>query len=92
MPRHDIHCFSKVPILIPQALDTVQPVRQNNLPDIIAQLAVWVISASSVKAAVFLRQQQTSYLNHGETSPINHTTPPSVNGLAGVVNGIEIPF
>jgi len=82
----------RVPILIPQSPDTIQPVCQNNLPDIIPQLAVWVISANNVKAATFLRQQQTSFSHHGETSLTNHTTPHSVNGLAGVVNGIEIPF
>ena len=30
------------PILIPQSLDTIQQVCQNNLPDIISQLAEWV--------------------------------------------------
>jgi len=45
-----------------QELVTIQPVCQNNLPNIIhvPQLAVWVISTNNVKAATFLRQQQTS--------------------------------
>ena len=32
----------RAPILIPQSLDTIQPVCQYNLPDIIPQLAVWL--------------------------------------------------
>jgi len=82
----------RVPILIPQSLDTIQPVCQFNLPDIIPQLAVWVISANNAKAATFLRQLQISSCHHGETNPQSHTIPPSGNGLAGVLNGTEIPF
>ena len=82
----------RIPILIPQSPDTIQSVCQNNLPDIIPQLTVWVISANNVKTATFLRQQQTLSSHHGKTSPIHHRTPLSVNGQAGVVNGIEIPF
>ena len=79
----------RVPILIPQSPDTIQSVCQNNLP---AQLAMWLIYTNNVKTATFLRQQQTLSSHHGETSPIDHTTPLTVNGIAGVVNGIEIPF
>jgi len=45
----------RVPILLPQSPDTMQPVCQNNL-----QLAVWVISTNNMKVATFLRQLQTS--------------------------------
>jgi len=77
------------PILIPPSPDTIQPVCQNNLPDIIPQLAVWAISA---KTATFLRQLQTLYSHHGGINSPNHKTPPLVNGPAGVVNGAEILF
>ena len=57
----------RAPILIPQSPDTIQPVCQNNLPDIIPQLAVWAISANSVKAATFLKQLQILSSHHGGT-------------------------
>ena len=82
----------RAPILIPQLPDTIQPVCQNNLPDIIPQLAVWVISANNVKVATFHRHLQTLSSHHGEINPPSHTTSPLVNGPAGVVNGTDIPF
>ena len=36
----------RVPILIPHATDTIQPVCLNNIMDTIPQLAMWVISAN----------------------------------------------
>ena len=82
----------RAPVLIPQSPDTLQPVCQDNLPDIIPQLAVWVISANNAKAATFLRQLQTLSSHHGETNLQSHTIPPLGNGLAGVLKGTEIPF
>ena len=69
-----------------------QPVCQDNLPDIIPQLAVWVISTNNAKATTFLRQLQTLSSHQGETNLQSHTIPPLGNGLAGVLNGTEIPF
>ena len=82
----------RAPILIPQSPDTIQPVCQNNLPDIIPQLAVWAISANSVKAATFLKQLQILSSHHGGTDRQSHTIPHLGNGLAGVLDGIEIHF
>ena len=42
-----LQMLARVPILILQSPDTIQPVCQNDLPDIIPQLAVWVISNNS---------------------------------------------
>ena len=70
----------------------IQSVCQNRVPDIVPQLAVRVISGIGTRVANFQTQLQTSSCPHGETSPQDHTTPLSTNGLAGVRNGIEIPF
>ena len=61
------------PLLIPQSPLPIQSVCQNRVPDIMPQLAVWV----GARVANFQMQPQTS---HGETSPRDHTTPPSANG------------
>ena len=82
----------RAPILIPQSPNTMQTVCQNNLPDIIPQLAVWVISANNVRVATFHRQLQTLSSHNGEINPPSHTIPPLVIGPAGAVNGTEIPF
>jgi len=82
----------RVPILIPQSSEMMQSVCQNYLPDILPQLAVWVISGKDASVATFQEQLQTWSYPHGGKNHQNHTTPVSVNGQAGVMNGIEIPF
>ena len=80
------------PLLIPQAPKAIQPVCQNNLPDIIPQLAVWVVSGIDARVATFQKQLQISSCHHGGRNPPSRTIPPSISGLAGVRNGIEIRF
>ena len=80
------------PLLIPQSPLPIQSVCQNRVPDIMPQLAVWVVSGIGARVANFQTQLQTLSCPHGETSPRDHTTPPSTNGLAGVRNGRKIPF
>ena len=41
------------PLIIPQSQELIQSVDQNGLPDIIPQLAVWVISGVDVRTATF---------------------------------------
>ena len=82
----------RAPILIPQLPNTIQTVCQNNLPDIIPQLAVWVISANNVRVATFHRQLETLSSHHGEINPPSHIIPPLVIGPAGAVNGTKILF
>ena len=56
------------------------------------QLAVWHISGRDIEANSFQRKLQTSCLVPGElkqTSPTTHYLP---NGIAGVLNGVQIPF
>ena len=82
----------RVPLLISVPSEVIQPVCQNHLPDVIPQLAVWAISGRDASVATFQEQLQTLSCPHGGTNHQSHMIPASVNGLAGVVNGIEIPF
>jgi len=56
------------------------------------QLAVWVLSGNSAKAAAFQEQLQSLYCPRGEKNHQNPTTLSLGNGLAGALNGTEIPF
>ena len=60
--------------------------------NVIPQLAVWAISGRDASVATFQEQLRTLSCPHGGTNHQSHMIPASVNGLAGVVNGIEIPF
>ena len=82
----------RVPTLISQLPDKIQSVCLNNLPDIIPQLAVWVISANNVRVATFLRQLQTLSSHRGGTSQTSHTTRHLVNGLKWDRNPISGPI
>ena len=56
------------------------------------QLAIWRISGRDTEANSFQSKLQTSCLVPGElkqTSPRTHYLP---NGIAGVLNGVQIPF
>ena len=59
---------------------------------LIPQLAVWPISGDSTEARSFQRKQPPSCSNPGGPRPISLTTHSSGNGIAGVVNGVQIQF
>ena len=80
------------PLLIPQSPRSIQSVCQNRVPDIIPQLAMWVVSGIDAKVENFQTQLQTLSCPHGETSPHDHTIPPSINGLAGFVERDRNPI
>jgi len=82
----------RVPILFPVSSEMVRSVCQNYLPDILPQLAVWVISGKDVSVATFQEQLQIWSSPHGGKSHQSLVNPPSKNGQAGVMNRIEIPF
>ena len=56
------------------------------------QLAVWPVSGRNLETAAFQQMLQTSCWRPGGRSPPKPMTPYSTNGLAGVLNGIVIPF
>jgi len=82
----------KVPILFPMSSEMIQKVCQNYLPNILPQLAVRAISGKDANIATFQEQLQTWSSPHGEKSHQSVLIPPPVNGQAGVMNGMEIPF
>ena len=58
----------------------------------VPQLVAWPVSGNPIHHEDFLTRLQTSCLHHGGTKRTPTTVPPLLNGLAGVNNGIEIPF
>ena len=58
----------------------------------VPQLVAWPISGNPIHHEDFLRRLQTSCLHHGETKLTPTMAPHSLNGLAGVNRGVEIPF
>jgi len=87
-----LHRLVKIPLLIHHSPEVIQSTCHNPLPDIIPQLAVWVISGRDAEVANFQKQLPTLSCHHGERSPLSHTILASKGGQAGVVNGTEIPF
>ena len=58
----------------------------------VPQLVAWPISGNPIHHEGFLRKLQTSCLHHGETKPTPIIAPHSLDGVAGVSRGVEIPF
>jgi len=58
----------------------------------VPQLIAWPISGNPIHHGVFLQRLQTLWSPHGEIKPTPIIAPPLLNGLAGVTNGVEIPF
>ena len=56
------------------------------------QLAVWHISGRDTETRSFRRKLPHSCSNPGELRPIDLTTHSSGSGIAGVIQGIQIPF
>ena len=61
-------------------------------PEFLPQLAVWHISGRSTPMNNYQRRLQTSCLTHGVPRPISLTTHSLTSGVAGVLNGVQIPF
>ncbi len=57
------------PLLIPPRSDLIQLTYQINQPDVLPQLAVWVISGNNTKGASFRERQLTSYCPLEDRSP-----------------------
>jgi len=82
----------EIPLLIPQREDLIQPTHPVTLPEVMPQLAMWVISGKYTKTARFQKRLQSFSWHHGGRSPPRHMTHSSGSGLAGVVKGVQIPF
>ena len=59
---------------------------------LLPQLAVWHISRRDTLVNTFQRRLHHSCSSHGAQKQINLTTHSLGDGIAGVVNGVQIPF
>ena len=82
------------PWKIPQHQDLVlMPVREDFLMQQgVPQLVAWPISGNPMHHEDFLHRLWISCSHHGGTKPIPTMVPPSLDGLAGINKGVEIPF
>ena len=80
------------PQVLPEVDNLIQPSYPLSMPDLKPRLAVWSISGRDTRSRSFQRKQQSSYSLHRERNPERHMTLSSRSGLAGVVQGVPIPF
>lgn len=78
-----------LPLLIPQDQEVIVE-RDPEL--LVPQLAVWHISGRNTATKSFQRKLPLLCFSHGDQEPTRLITHSSANGIAGVVNGMEIPF
>ena len=71
---------------------TNSPTGLQAMPDIIPQLAVWSISGNVTKSNNFRRKLHNSCSLRGEKNPQKHMIHNFRSGLAGSVQGVQIPF
>ena len=76
-------------IAIPCLITHVQAMLYRDPEDLAPQLAVWHISGRDTETKSFRRKLPRSCSSHGE---LRLTTHSLANGIAGVVQGTEIPF
>ena len=55
-------------------------------------LAVWPISGKSIEVTSFRRKLQHYYSSREDSKRTSHMTPCLTSGIAGVIDGIQIPF
>ena len=82
----------KEPCRLPWTQNLIQPTHPVNCPNLQPHLAVWHISGQDSLQREFHRRLQASCSPHGGRNPAKHMTHCSESGLAGVLNGISIPF
>ncbi|XP_065189509.1 uncharacterized protein LOC135820128 [Sycon ciliatum] len=80
------------PLLLPEMDNLIQPTHSVNRPDINPRLAAWNICGKSSRAMKFQQRLQTSSSHRGERSLVRRMIPCLTNGVAGVLNGTQIPF
>ena len=80
------------PVLIPHQENLILPTHSECLPEVIPQLAAWLISGNSIMMKKFQRKAQSCSLPHGDKKLANLTTHSFESGCAGVLNGILIQF
>ena len=91
VPHTSEHVSTQTTPTSPQP-NMIQPTHKVNQLDIIPILTMWPISGIDSESKTFQRKLRLSSSHHEETKRQSHTTHYSVNGLAGVVKGVPIPF
>jgi hypothetical protein len=82
----------EAPLMIPHQDNLMWETREGCLSEVSPQLAVWPISGNTTQSRSFQEKLRTSCSHHGGIIHPNPTTPCVANGLAGALNGIQIPF
>ena len=80
------------PRLIPPQKSLLQREGVQKVPEMTPQLAVWPVSGRDIESASFLQKLWTSCSLPGGQSLLSHMSPSLESGLAGVHNGVLIPF
>ena len=80
------------PLLLPLIPTLIIPTHRVNKPDIVPQLAVWVISGIDSEAKTFQRRLHNSSWPPDGLKHQSHMTLYLENGYAGAIRGIQIPF
>ena len=89
--KHGIQLFWQLLVELPRRISPQIQVTQDSLVRI-PQLAVWLISGRDTEVRSFRRKLTNSYSTHGGKNPISLTTHRLGSGIAGVLDGIRIPF
>ena len=84
------------PLLLSMLVDWPRQLpRQDTITEsvpIMPQLAVWSISRKDSANKVFQARLRTSFSSHGGRKLTSHMTHCLGNGIAGVLNGVQIHF
>ena len=81
--------LSDYPTLLPEGVQG--PTQATDMP-ICPQLAIWPISGRDSDARNFQKRLQALFSAHGGSRQTNRMTPCLGNGIAGVLDGVQIPF
>ena len=77
----------------PRLLGQMPPIVTRQVqPMIVPQLAVWPISGKSTEMKSFQMKLPLFCLNRDESRQMSLSTHSSANGIAGVIEGVQIPF
>lgn len=80
------------PVFLPIKRNLIFPTHPECVPDVMPQLANWLISGNSTKIRQFQKRSQSFSWHHGDKGFQGLTTHSFESGLAGAVNGTMIQF
>ena len=80
------------PILLPPRTDLILPTHPEYVPEVMPQLAAWLISGDGTRTKKFQKRAQSCSSLPGGRNPPNPTTHSFTSGWSGAVHGMRIPF